>query len=177
MFWRVLTCPGYLIAYLPLLDVPSLTSVSVVSSEKQMDNARRSDCIELYRQNQAPVNWQEVVRGRAPARGRGRGRRNPVRGRGSQSTARSSADSSYSHSQRTPTTVETELDDEEEYQNEEEGGYAGEPSVNNNDSRHSGSLHTELPPPPINDLVTMMATQTRFLEELARENQINRGFA
>src|SRR6266508_438133 len=104
-----------------------------------MDNARRFDRIELRRQNQAPVNWQEVVGGRISARGRGRGRCNAVRCRGSQSTTGSSADSSYRRSQRTPTTIETELDDEEEYQNKEEGGNMGEPSVNNNDSSHGGS--------------------------------------
>src|SRR6266540_2833059 len=145
-----------------------------------MDNARRSDRIELRRQNQAPVNWQEVVGGHAPARGRGRGCHNPVRGRGGQSTTRSSADSSYRHSQRTPTIVETELDDEEEYQNEEEEGYAAEPSVNNNDSRHSGSRHTELPPPLAIDIVTVLANQNRLIEELARRdqnNQNNCGFA
>ena len=176
MFWRVLTCSSYLVANLPLLDVLSLTSVSVLSSIQQMNNARRSDRLELRRQIQPPVNWQEVIGGRAPARGRGHGRRGAARGRGSQSTARSSADSSYRHSQRTPTTVETELDDEEEYQNEEEEGYAGEPSVNNNNSRHSGSHHTELPSPLILDLVAVMANQTHLIEELAHENQNNRGF-
>src|SRR6266540_7145965 len=146
-----------------------------------MDNARRSDRLELRRQIQPPVNWQEVIGGRAPARGRGHGRRGAARGRGSQSTARSSADSSYHHSQQTLTTVETELDDEEEYQDEEEAGYAGEPSVNNNnDSHHSGSHHTELPPPPGIDIAAMLVNQSRLIEELARRdqnNQNNRGFA
>ena len=144
-----------------------------------MSNARRSDRLELRRQIQPPVNWQEVIGGRAPARGRGHGRRGAARGRGSQSTARSSADSSYRHSQQTLTTVETELDDEEEYQDEEEARYAGEPSVNN-DSRHSGSRHIELPPPPGIDIATMLVNQNRLIEELAhidQNNQNNRGFA
>jgi len=100
-----------------------------------------------------------------------------VGGRESQSTAGSSADSSYRHSQRTPTTIETELEEEEEYQNEEEEeGNVGELSVNNNDSRHSGSHHTELPPPLGLDIVAVLANQNHLIEELARGNQNSCGF-
>src|SRR6266542_5659643 len=157
-----------------------------------MEPARRSNRIEIRRQRRAqlnqPINQQEEAREQAPVRGRGRGHRNPVRGRGSRSTVGSSMDRTYNRSRRTPTTVETELEDEEEYEYEEEEDqneseeeeFHAEPSVNNNRSRHSGSRrsvsrHTELPPPPVMDLATVMATQTQLLQELVRRYQLHRG--
>src|SRR5438105_13129832 len=152
-----------------------------------MEPARRSNRIEIRRQRRAQLNQQEEAREQAPVRGRGRGHRNPVRGRGSHSTVGSSTDRTYNRSRRTPTTVETELEDEEEYGYDEENPmeseeeeFHAEPSVNNNRSRHSGSRrsvsrHTELPPPPMIDLVTVMANQTQLLQELARRDQPHRG--
>ena len=156
-----------------------------------MEPARRSNRIEIRRQRRAqlnqPINQQEEAREQAPVRGRGRGHRNLVRGRGSHSTVGSSTDRTYNRSRRTPTTVETELEDEEEYGYDEENPmeseeeeFHAEPSVNNNRSRHSGSRRsvsrrTELPPPPVMDLATVMATQTQLLQELVRRDQLHRG--
>src|SRR6266542_6776402 len=142
-----------------------------------MEPARRSNRIEIRRQRRAqlnqPINQQEEAREQAPVRGRGRGHRNLVRGRGSHSTVGSSTDRTYNRSRRTPITVETELEDEEEYGYDEEEDQMEieeeERSVNNNrschnGSRRSGSRHTELPPPPMNDLVAVMAAQTQLLQ-------------
>src|SRR5438105_12274901 len=156
-----------------------------------MEPARRSNRIEIRRQRRAqlnqPVNQQEEAREQAPVKGRGHGHRNPVRGRGSRSTVGSSTDRTCNRSRRTPMTIETELEDEEEYGYDEENPMESEeeefhvePSVNNNRSRHSGSRrsvsrHTELPPPPVIDLVTVMANQTQLLQELVRRDQLHRG--
>src|SRR6266508_931016 len=156
-----------------------------------MEPARRSNRIEIRRQRRAqlnqPINQQEEAREQAPVRGRGRGHRNPVLGRGSRSTVGSCTDKTYNCSRRTPTTIESELEDEEEYEYDEENPmeseeeeFHAEPSVNNNRSRHSGSRRsashrTELPPPPVMDLATIMATQTQLLQELVRRDQIHRG--
>src|SRR6266542_5029041 len=156
-----------------------------------MEPARRSNRIEIRRQRRAqlnqPVNQQEEAREQAPVRGRGRGHRNLVRGRGSHSTVGSSTDRTYDRSRRTPMTVETELEDEEEYGYDEENPMESEeeefhakPGVNNNRSCHSGSRrsvsrHTELPPPSVMDLATVMATQIQLLQELVRRDQLHRG--
>ena len=145
-----------------------------------MENARRSNRIKIRHQRRAQVNQQEGARGQVPVRGRGRGQHNLVHGRGSHSTVGSSSDGTYNRSRQTLPSLETELEDEEEYEYDEEEDQMEieeeERSVNNNRSRHSGSRrsgsrHTELPPPPMNDLVAVMAAQTQLLQAIANRDQ------